>query len=421
MSALPSVQELHEDLQSGTSLLSRGRRRRAMERLEARREEPEVVAILVGALGHKDAEIQHRAAAALRQLKSAEGRDALCANAGQAEVARLCLEAGVRPSTREADVLFLITTGQFERYFEPGEYGADDFQTLRRACQEADEATRRRVREVIDEADPRWQPFLARPRKALAECTAEEIETALAAARRRREWERVFRAFLELPLKFGFPLLEPLRRSGWQAATPELKQVFNQVMQDSQGQHLSASGKARPGSAVFERWLARGCEAGVASRTEEELLQELAGAAPPVGVALVAALATKSTVSPQAVRAVATSEHWLIRLAGAVSGLTRGTGNPGPEGIHWARELAVADDVMELWPARVAAAQREALAKVATGVGSGESTAARKILHTLAGYWLEAGARGRLAIEVDGETAELVEAVAAAGGDLPPA
>lgn len=407
MSAPPSIQQLHEDLQSGTSLLGRGRRRRAMEALEARREEPEVVALLVGALGHPDPEIQGRSAATLRQLQSAAGRDALCACAGQAAVARLCREAGVRPSTREADVLFLITTGQIERYFEPGEYGADGFQTLRRACQEADEGTRRRVREAIDEADPRWQPFLARPRKALAECTAEEIETALAAGRRRREWERVFRAFLELPLKYGFPLLEPLRRSGWQPTAAEWKLVFDQVMQDSLGQHVSATGQARPGSAVFERWLARGREAEMAARPEEELLQELASAAPPAGVALVAALATKPQVSPPAMRAVATSEHWLIRLAGSVSGLTRGDANSGPEGIHWARELAVADDVMELWPARVTAAQREALARAVAGAG--ESPAARKILHTLAGYWRETGAGGGLAIEVDGETAELVE------------
>jgi WD40 repeat protein len=108
----------------------------------------EEVAYLLAACGHADPEVAARAPPALRNLKAAAGREAVCRAAVEQDdrqALAAALAAGYLPEGAGARALFLFLAGRWE------EYEALDFDRalLRGAYQKAHPAVRRRVAERV--------------------------------------------------------------------------------------------------------------------------------------------------------------------------------------------------------------------------------------------------------------------------------
>ena len=311
------LQKLGQDLHSTTFLLGGFRRKAAVKALAERRNEPAATALLVEGL--QIAGISDLAAEALRDLKSAGAIDVLCAAATrgpQSLAGKLCLERQYRPADHEQACLFLFVTRQLEEYFKE-DY---EFQNLRLQYDRADEKLRALVMDVVRGGDRRCLPFITRPRKALHECTEEEIKPAPEFCLQHKDWNRFFLACLELPAKYSFPAWDRFRNSGWQPDDAVLASVYKQVLADSAGQTVEPPAPPQAVSGVVGTRLAEGRKAELASASESDLANRLK-CPPPEGVPLVAALTAKAQRSAAAIQAVAQSEYWLVRLAGLSAAL----------------------------------------------------------------------------------------------------
>jgi hypothetical protein len=372
-------------------------------------ERADLVPPLVAALTDRDDVIRSRASGTLEGLPPGLARDALCNAAIQdpaGPAARICVENGMRPSDHERACLFLFVTRQLDAYFQED----FEFQNLRLQYERADAAVRAQVMEVVRSGDRRCAGFIG-TRKALAECSEVEIKLAIESWLRHTDWPRLFRGFLELPLKFGLPVLAQLRRAGWQPDEPELLSLYRQVLADTDGQLVHArKPPVESSESVFERWLAQGRAGELASASEDALLQRLQNAAPVDGVAMVAALATKAKPGGAAAQAVQASPHWLIHLAGYVTGLCANaskitststtTGVGGGDQNYWVNELAGAS-VLECWPGRATPADLETLEAAPPEAWAGMLGAGRKVLRQLMGYRITTGIFDQMVVEAD--------------------
>jgi len=388
MATTIELEKWRKDLQASFPVFGGMKRRGAMQALEQRTNEPEVIPLLAEALGHSDAEIAARAGTALKGLHARPAVDALCELAEAAPtgpVARLCIEKGYRPSVEERDALFLFVTRQLDLYFK--EYDQDHFETLRREYDRAKPAIRDLVMEVVRSGDVRCLPFIQRPRKTLQESTEAEIKLAIQSCLRHRDWPGLFRLCLELPLKYSFPALAHFRDCGWEPEKPELKSLFKQVLADQAGQTVEPPPVPKAASSVFERWLEQGRSGELAQASEADLVKRLQTAIPPEGVSIVSALARTASVSPPTVEAVAKNEHWLVRLAGLATGLTKDIMKDiGTDSNYWVNELAGAAGVLEFWPMKASPADLQRLENAPPEAYAGKLGAARKVLKDIVGY-----------------------------------
>jgi hypothetical protein len=366
-------------------------------------EQADLVPPLVAALADRDDAICARARATLEGLRAGAPRDTLCDEAignPAGPAARICVEQGMRPSDHERACLFLFVTRQLDAYFQED----FEFQNLRLQYERADATVRGHVMDVVRSGDRRCAGFIG-TRKALTECSEAEIKLAIESWLRHTDWPRLFRGFLELPLKFGLPVLEQLRRAGWQPDEPELLSLYRQVLADTDGQLVDArKPPAESSGSVFERWLAQGHKGELAGLNQEILLQRLQTATPVDHVAIVAALAAKARPGGAAAQAVQSSPHWLIRLAGYASGLCTSTitstsTNTGDQN-YWVNELAGAS-VLECWPGRATPADLEALEAAPPEAWAGMLGAGRKVLRQLMGYRITTGVFDQMVVEAD--------------------
>jgi hypothetical protein len=352
---------------------------------------PECVSHLVWALSAKDDQVRATADAALRGLKPGPARDALCEE-GLREpggaAARLCIATNQRPSDPERACLFLFVTRQLEAYFQED----FEFQNLRLQYDRADAALQAQVMEVVRSGDRRCLGFFG-PRKPLTECRESEIRLAIDSALRHKDWAKLFQAFLDLPLKYGYPLIEPFSKAGWTPAQPELRSVFTQVLKDAEGQTLPAP-EAKATSSVFTKWLEQGRTGELAGMTADALMQRLANATPPEGVTIVSALRGKIAAGSPRAQTVMSSPHWLIRLAGHACGLAAADLHHDrvTDDNYWVSELANVTGVLDLWPARATPDDLEALKQAPPEAWTGKLGAARRVLQTLLGYRITTGA-----------------------------
>lgn len=411
MSTTLQFDKLKQALDARAPLLGTWKRRSAIRTLSEHRHDPQAVELLAGALDHRDQETTILAAAALRDLGDHKnGIDALCEIAlknPNAKAARLCLEKGYRPSDPERACLFLFVTNQLDAYFQE-DY---EFQNLRLQFEKVDAGIKAHVMEVVRSGDRRCLPFIVRPRKALTECTEGEIKLAIESCLRHKDWERLFTACLELPLKYSFPALDPLRKSGWEPQSPELKSLYHQLLADSDGQTAPEPRAPNATSTVFERWLARGRGSQYARASESDLVQRLDSVDPPAGVVYVAALAAKGKCSEATVRAVRDSDHWLIRLAGLATGLAQDVlTDPGKDPNFWVNELAGAAGVLEFWPGKATPADLDRLKTAPPEAFAGKLGAARKVLRTIMGYRITTGVFEEMFVKAGETDAEFVEA-----------
>ena len=360
-------------------------RRRTCQQLAAEAS-ADTVPLLAEALSDPDVQVRATADRTLRRLPQRDARDALCrlaAGEPDGAAARLCVEAGIRPSDPEEACLFLFVTRQLEAYFQED----FEFQNLRAAYDRAEGPVRAHVIEVVRSGDRRCLDFFGR-RKPLSECSPQEIELAIESGLKHRDWPRLFRAFQEMPLKYGFPLLEHFRKSAWAPEAGDLKILYSNALKESEGHRLPPPEPPKATSSVFERWLAEGRSGELARLGEGELLGRLQKATPPEAVPIAAALATKAAPGRDAARAVQSSVHWPVRLAGYVTGLCQI--DLGQDAVrddnYWVTELVRNSTVLELWPVKATPADLDALAAAPREAFLGKLGAVRRVLRLLLAY-----------------------------------
>ncbi|MFW6163769.1 MAG: hypothetical protein ACODAJ_13450, partial [Planctomycetota bacterium] len=376
--------------------------------------------VMLGLLGDPDEVVRSGAERGLRHAAPGLGQDALCDEAIRnpgGPAARICIEEGMRHSDHERNCLFLFVTRQLDAYFEED----FEFQALRLEYDRADAAVQGHVMEVVRSGDRRCAGFFGTKSKPLAECSETEIKLALDSWVRHEQWDRLFQACLEMPLKYGLSALEALRGSGWQPDAPELRSVFRQVLADGQGQSVPPPQEPKSESSLFERWLAEGQSDELAGASEADLVKRLEGAEPPAAVPIVAALAAKARPGSPAAKKVQESPHWLARLAGHATGLTMDLAHDSVEDTnYWVKELATASSVLEFWPGTATPADLEALSAAPAEAWTGRLGGARKVLRTLMGHRITTGVFEPIVVEAHelaGVFVEADEAELADGGD----
>jgi hypothetical protein len=364
----------------------------------------ETVPHLVWALSAKDVQVHAAADTALRALKPGAACDVLCEEALcdlSGPAAKLCIESDKRPSNPERLCLFLFVTHQLDAYFKED----FEFQSLRLEYERANSALQTQVMEVVRSGDRRCLGFFG-SKKPLTECKESEIRLAIESAVRHQDWAGLFQAFLDLPLKYGFPLIEVFRKSGWTPSQPELCSVLTQVLKDAEGQVLPAP-DAKATSSVFTKWLEQGRTGELAGMTTDALIQRLSNATPPEGVAIVGALRGKITADSQQAQTIMSSQHWLVRLAGHAIELTGTIDKVNDSNYwiseldsnYWISELASVIGIINLWPARATPDDLESLKKSPPEAWAGKQGAARRVLQTLLRYRITTGAFEVMEIE----------------------
>jgi len=387
------------------------RRKWAMDALEAERNDPDVVPLLVEALGLSDQAIVERADTALREATPGAAQDALCDEAIKnpaGPAAKLCLRTGKRPSDHERLCLFLFVTRQLDAYFRED----FEFQNLRLQYDRADAAVREHVMEVVRSGDRRCAGFFGTRSKPIAECTETEIKLALESWQRHNDWARLFQACLELPLKHSLPVLASLRRSSWEPESPDLKSVYRQVLADAGDQAPPTPKPPSATSSLFERWLAEGTTGALAKLDGNELLKRLNTVTPSEGVTIVAALAAKKPLPGAAEKAVRENPHWLVRLAGHATGLctTNLTEDRVQDSNYWVTELTAATGLLDFWPGKATPADLEALAAAPAEAWAGKLGAARKVLRTIMSHRITTGTFQPMVVEAAESAGEFVPA-----------
>ncbi len=376
-----------------------------MRRLVRHREIPPVVTVLARALDHPDAHVAGQARSALADLSGVRSIDTLCEEAIRAptgSAARLSVKTGMRPSDEERCCLFLLVTRQLDAYFEEDH----EFQNLRLEYERADETLKRHVLVVLRSGDRRCLPFFT-TRKALVDCSDEEIRVALRSFVRHGDWPRLFQAFLELPLKHTLPFLRPMARSGWNPDEPEARSLLKQATADL-GDHIPPSPRSAPkGNPVLVRWIEAGRKEPLARAPEDELLDRLEHCSPPEGVRIVGALESRVSPGSEASLAVERHPHWLVRLAGWSTGLcVRLEDDHVTDPIYWVAALMPEYHVLHLPPGRATPALLEALAAAPARTWEGPLGSARKILEALMAYRITAGSFEAMVVEVEASGGE---------------
>jgi len=237
------LDKCREGLQNRWPLIGASIRRKAAARL-ATEPSADAVPLLVEALKDDDAQVRATADAALRGLRERDALSALCQLAidqPSGAAAKICVEAKKRPADPEQAALLLFVTRQLDEYFQED----FEFQNLRQAYDRSSEAVKATVMDVVRGGDRRCLGFFGR-RKPLSECSESEIQLAIESALRHKDWARLFRAFQELPMKYGFPLIEEFRKSGWEPEQADMKALYRGA-DGGQGSVAAGAATTAPG------------------------------------------------------------------------------------------------------------------------------------------------------------------------------
>jgi hypothetical protein len=192
-------------------------------------ERDDVVRYLVGLLEDPDETVRDGAQRSLVRVESGPALDALCDEAIKnpaGPAAKICLASGKRPRDHERLCLFLFVTRQLDEYFQED----FEFQNLRLQYERADAKVQSHVMDVVRSGDRRCAGFFGTRSKPLQECTEAEIKLAVDSWQRHQDWERLFQACLELPLKFSLPAFATLGQANWEPEAADLQSMYRQIL-----------------------------------------------------------------------------------------------------------------------------------------------------------------------------------------------
>ena len=347
---------------------------------------PELLEAVVPALEDQDGVVSSAGEETLRATSAPRLVDRLCALATgvpKGRLARLCVDTGKQPSAPEDRALFLFVTGQLDAYFEDDH----EFENLRPAYERAPQNIRDLVLEIARSGDRRAADFFPKAigtTKRLTECSEREIRHGIEVAVRDRNWQELFRMFTQMPLRYGYPLLEEFRASGWEPDEVDQQALWREILRESSAANGAEEEPEKPTSSLFGRWLAEG-RAG-SNESEMDLVKRLESVIPPDGVRTVGALSVKRDVSAATRSTVEKHRHWLVRLAGYASGVVPNVFGAKDDPVYWVREVAGAGAALDFWPVKATPDDIERLDAVPREVWVGKAGQVRQVLRLLMAY-----------------------------------
>jgi hypothetical protein len=353
---------------------------------------------LAQAADDQDKDIAATASKVIAGLRDAVAVDALIEatiQAPRSALVRACVNAGFRHTHDETHCVYLLVTEQLDAYF--GKY-FDDFQHVRRAYEEGDKALRANIMRVVQSGDLRFQEFFRRGQQR-HERGEEDILMEVDSSLRLQDWPQLFELFLEAPMKYGYPLLDAFRQSGWEppeaAADADAqtksrldarRSLYAEALRLSEGKAVQGGpsrGVANSASVVQPITVDAGGQGG---KSVSALVEELDKATPIEGIPIVAALAGHGNVDEATRQKVQTSPHWPVRLAGRLTGLcpdSAFTDDP----VHWVREgiplVTATSTALELWPSRATPEDVQRMNALPPKAFEGKLGAVRSVLRLL--------------------------------------
>ena len=349
----------------------------------------------------KERKIQSSAEKELESLSDENMVDELCDMAIQepsGSAAKVCVKTGKCPSDEERACLFLFVTRQLDKYFEED----FEFQNLRLQYERADEKVKGNVMEIVRSGDRRCLGFIMDSKaKPLSECTENEITLAIESGLKNRDWKRLFRAVMDIPLKYGFPLLESFDKSGWEPEGAEQKSLYKSIIEESHKSKSDFKAKRDETSPIFEQWLTDGETGELSKLSEAELLKRLEGIEnPEEGVKIVAALSLIAEPDGATAEKIRTSEHWMVRLAGYSTGLCYSLKfDEVEDDNYWVTNLVKSSGVLEFYPSKATPDDLEKLRSAPREAWAGKLGSARRILETIMAHRIDVGTYEEMIVE----------------------
>ncbi|MGC8744509.1 MAG: hypothetical protein ACP5T0_11585 [Verrucomicrobiia bacterium] len=382
---------------------------RVLKILDNHREDTRVVSLLINFLNSDSLFVSKRAEDILSKLTSKSAIDTICEYAilnPKSNAAKICLNKGYKPSDDERLCLFLFVTGQLDEYFKED----PDFTMLRIIYEHSEQNIRDRIMDIVKEGDIRCQPFALMPRKSLTECTEQEIKLALESCVRHKDWDRLFIAALELPLKYSIPTFILLRDTDWKPKNPEHESLFNKIKPHLAELKFDEPEQQKYKSKTMEIWLSQGKRLEYQLLSEEVLVRRLDSAKPPEAVAIIAALARKQIRDEKVIDKIRNHPHWLVRLAGILTGITKDIViDKFYEANWWIKELSGLPGVLEFWPQQATPEDLAKLNNAPPSAYEGVNGKIRYILREVLQWRVTTGTFAEMVIEATPTSAEFVK------------
>jgi len=301
-------------------------------------------------LQDQDEAIRAKAEKSLRKIPPGPARDGLCDLAVEAPcgpAAKIVTDEGFRHSDPERHCVMLFVTRQFDQYFEED----DGFRNLQAQYDQGNEQFKARILDVIRSGDRRCTGFFGTKTKPLSECSDREIGAAINGWQEHKEYDKLFAACLELPLHYGIPIVESLRRAQWSPDDLKKRTLLETLVRELDDAEIPPRRKPSGGTSLFEAWLANGSEQ--SGQGEVELLSRLKSATPPEGVQIVGALAANGLMSNESIEAVLHNPHWLVRLAARATGIGANQffiRDAKGDSVFWVTELMRSTTILDFAP-----------------------------------------------------------------------
>ena len=403
------IERLRRRAFSTMPLIARLFRRGAIRRLRRALRQRQALEILVDLCDHPDEGAAAECRNCLEKLSDEVATDGLCELAIEkpgGRAAEICLRGQLRPSDHDRLCVFLFVTNQLDSYFEED----FEFQCLRREYEDARPELRQHILRILRSGDRRCLAFFSH-RKLLNECSEQEILRTLRSFHRHRDWSRLFHAFQDLPLRYGLRILHDLARTNWEPESKEERALYRRVLEQARGQLPPPSRPAASLGAAFEIWIEMGKNPVLAAKDVEELLGELVRAAPPRAVALVSALSDKASPGSEASREILEHHHWLVRLAGHVTGLCIDFRHDGVDDrVQWVPRVAPEFPILEFQPGDATPALLEELsASVENDSSKTGLSVARKVLQSVLAHRITVASFEEMIVEIEPFAGEFEE------------
>ena len=403
------LKQFREYLKVKFPILSWIIRWRILKILENYREDPQVVLMLIDLLNSDSTYLKTRAEEILLSLNSTDAIDAICEYVilnPKSKAAEICLRKQYRPSDNERLILYFFVTRQLDEYFKEDH----DFTMLRIIYEHSEQVIRERIMEVVREGDIRVQPFAIMPRKFLSQCTEEEIKLAFESCIRHKDWERLFLAALELPLKYSLNVFIMFRDMNWEPQQAEHKSLFERIKSHLIGFEFAEPLPKQWTSKLFDTWLSQGRRLEYQLLDEDVLFRRLDSAKPYESVSIVSALARKETRNERVIDKIRNHPHWLVRLAGLITGITKDIAiDKFYETNWWIKELAGLPGVLEFLPQRATPSDLAKLNNAPPSAYTGELGVIRSVLREILAYRVTTGSFAEMVIEATPTSAEFVK------------
>jgi len=200
------------------------------------------------------------------------------------------------------------------------------------------------------------------------------------------------------------------RDMNWEPQQPEHKSLFERIKSHLIGFEFAEPLPKQWTSKLFDTWLSQGRRLEYQLLDEDVLFRRLDSAKPYESVSIVSALARKETRNERVIDKIRNHPHWLVRLAGFITGITKDIAIDKFYEINWwIKELAGLPGVLEFLPQRATPSDLAKLNNAPPSAYTGELGVIRSVLREILAYRVTTGSFAEMVIEATPTSAEFVK------------